>query len=536
MHTSEKTHRQMLPQSDALELVPADNPGVGTKRGTSAREQSRATGVQHGQGETAGGYSCPPRRHPNGKASADPMGERGLATPPAPAAAAPAVPVAERVLVVDRHGHPLMPCHPARARKLLRSGRARVRYLAPLVIRLVDREVQHSEVPGVELGVDPGSVKTGVSVFCVDEEGARHGLISFELEHRGQLIRKKMGQRAGYRRRRRSVNLRYRKPRFENRTKPKGGLAATNHHRVDNTMSMVTRLCRWAPVARVHQELVRFDTQQMENPEVSGVEYQQGTLAGFEVREYLLEKWERKCAYCGAEGVPLNLDHITPKSKGGTNRVSNLTLACVPCNQEKDDLELTAWLEKRFGPDAPAIAKRVLATAKAPLKDAAAVNSTRWALHQALKSTGLPVTTGSGGKTKWNRTRFGLSKSHVLDALCVGDTPGVVSYPEGVTMAKATGRGTYARTRPDAYGFPRLYLPRTKVHHGFATGDLVRAVVPKGKYQGTHVGRIAVRARGTFSLSSPAGKFTVSHRHCTVLQRADGWSWSRRLEEVPCTT
>ncbi|MHB1920119.1 MAG: RNA-guided endonuclease IscB, partial [Acidimicrobiales bacterium] len=273
------------------------------------------------------------------------MGERGLATPPA----APAVAVAERVLVVDRHGHPLMPCHPARARKLLRSGRARTCHRAPFVIRLVDREAKESEVPGVELGLDPGSKKTGVSVFRVDGEGARHGLCSFELEHRGQHIRKKMGQRAGYRRRRRTVNLRYRKPRFDNRTKPKGWLAPSLRHRVGNTMSMVTRLSRWAPVVGVHLELVRFDTQQMENPEVSGVEYQQGTLAGFEVREYLLAKWERRCAYCGAEGVPLNLDHITPKSKGGTNRVSNLALACVPCNQEKDNRELTGWLVQRFG-------------------------------------------------------------------------------------------------------------------------------------------------------------------------------------------
>ncbi|MHB1919686.1 MAG: RRXRR domain-containing protein, partial [Acidimicrobiales bacterium] len=215
---------------------------------------------------------------------------------------------------------PLMPCHPARARKLLRSGRARTCHRAPFVIRLVDREAKESEVPGVELGLDPGSKKTGVSVFQSTPAG-RVGLCSFELEHRGQHIRKKMGQRAGYRRRRRTVNLRYRKPRWANRhpeacascgrnarhgsryCRPCGGardfadngqrrtrLAPSLRHRVDNTMSMLTRLSRWAPVVGVHLELVRFDTQQMENPEVSGVEYQQGTLAGFEVREYLLAK------------------------------------------------------------------------------------------------------------------------------------------------------------------------------------------------------------------------------------------------------
>ena len=77
-------------------------------------------------------------------------------------------------------------------------------------------------------------------------------------------------------------------------------------------------------------ELVRFDMQQIENPEISGVEYSQGTLAGFEQREYLLEKWGRKCAYCDAKDVPLNLDHIHSRANGGSNRVSNMTMACIP--------------------------------------------------------------------------------------------------------------------------------------------------------------------------------------------------------------
>ncbi|MHB1848461.1 MAG: RRXRR domain-containing protein, partial [Acidimicrobiales bacterium] len=132
----------MLPQSDALESASADTLGGKDETGRGHRGDPE-TGVQHGQGETAGGHTRPPRRHPGGTASADPMGERGLATPPA----APAVAVAERVLVVDRHGHPLMPCHPARARKLLRSGRARTCHRAPFVIRLVDREAKESEVP-----------------------------------------------------------------------------------------------------------------------------------------------------------------------------------------------------------------------------------------------------------------------------------------------------------------------------------------------------------------------------------------------------
>ena len=268
--------------------------------------------------------------------------------------------------------------------------------------------------------------------------------------------------------------------------------------------------------------------QQMENHEISGTEYQQGTLAGCEVKEYLLEKWGRKCAYCGASGVGpksvlLEVEHIHPRSKGGSDRVSNLALACTPCNQAKDNRpveELLAHDPKRL--------KAVQAQAKAPLHDAAAVNTTRWALWRALSATGLPTEAASGGRTKWNRSRLGIPKSHTLDALCVGDASGVSSYPDRIITAKATGRGGYARTRPDRFGFPRLRFPRTKSLHGFTTGDLVRAVVPKGKRSGAHVGYAAVRSSGSLCVGDADG---ISYKHCLRLQRGDGWEIGAEKEE-----
>jgi hypothetical protein len=284
-------------------------------------------------------------------------------------------------------------------------------------------------------------------------------------------------------------------------------------------------------VVAIHQELVRFDMQQMENPEITGIEYQQGTLAGYEVRGYLLEKFDRTCAYCGAADVPLNIDHIYPRAKGGTNRVSNLTLACITCNQTKGSLPLETWLASKFGPtEAVIIAKRVLTRAKAPLKDAAAVNTTRWALYWSLREMGIPVFTGSGGRTKWNRSRFGVPKTHTLDALCVGEVSGIASWPSKVIVAKSSGRGKYARTIPDKFGFPRLTLPRTKQVHGFQTGDRVMAVVPSGKKSGTYVGRVSVRARGNFAVDTRYGKIDTSYKNCRLLQRSDGWSWSAQPE------
>ncbi|MEU7457182.1 RNA-guided endonuclease IscB [Streptosporangium roseum] len=430
------------------------------------------------------------------------------------------------VFVLDTHGHPLDPCHPARARRLLAAGRAVVVRHTPFVIRLKDRTVAGSTMQGVELGIDPGSKHTGIAAFS-ERGGSRIGLYALQLDHRGGQIRDKLASRAALRRGRRSRNLRYRAPRFNNRTRPQGWIAPSLRHRVDGTVSWVSRLSRWAPVTAVHVERVAFDTHLLSaGRPLEGVEYRYGTLHGYEVREYLLAKWGRACAYCGASGVPLNLDHIHPRSRGGSNRISNLCVACVGCNQAKNATPIEEFLTDR-----PVVLVKILQQSKAPLRDAAAVNATRWALWRALTATGLPVATASGGRTKWNRSRTGAAKSHTLDALHVGALDHVTGWPSMVLVIAATGRGTYARTRADRYGFPRLALPRTKQHHGFQTGDLVRAVVPTGKKAGVHTGRVAVRSTGNFNIRTRHGSVRgISHRHVRLLQRADGYGYTTHPE------
>ena len=519
----EKTHQRMLPQSAALELPSADNPGVGAKRGVRAEPSGSAAGRKHGQGETRAVH-LPSGRHPVLS-----NGHRRGSNP-----AAPAVRITPAyVSVLDKHGEPLMPCHPARARQLLHEGRAVVAHASPFVIRLKDRTVCDSVVEGVQVGIDPGSEHAGLSVFGFGATtgDARRGLFSVQIDHRGRQISKSLTGRAALRRGRRSRNLRYRAPRFLNRSKPKGWLAPSLRHRVEGVMSWVSKIRRWFPVTGFHQELVRFDMQQLETPEISGVEYQQGTLAGFEVREYLLAKWGRKCVYCdasgvGPTGVPLNIDHIHPRANGGSDRVSNLTLACIRCNQQKGAQDV-----RRFLASDPGRLARVLAHSKRPLKDATVVNSTRWALYRELTDTGLPVATGSGGLTKFNRTQNGLPKSHTLDSLSVGRVTGIAAYPAQAHIAKSTGRGKYQRTGINQYGFPTRTFSSMKTHFGFATGDLVTATIPTGKYTGTHTGRVMVRAKGRFDIRTSTGLAQgIHHKHCRLVQRADGWQHSRQGE------
>lgn len=436
------------------------------------------------------------------------------------------------VFVLDRHQKPLMPCSEKRARKLLERGRARVHRLMPFSIRLVDRTIHDSVLQPVIVKLDPGSKTTGIAVVrqseAVDEETGEvtttaYVLSLFELTHRGHQISEALTARRNMRRRRRG-NRRYRAPRFLNRTKPDGWIAPSLQHRVDTISSWVNRFQKLAPITGIAQELVRFDLQKMENLEINGVDYQQGTLAGYETREYLLNKWGRECAYCGAKNSPLQIEHITPKAKGGSHRVSNLTLACSDCNQQKGAQEINVFLAKD-----PQRLARIQAQAKRPLKDVAAVNTTRWTLFHALQSTGLPVTTGSGGLTKFNRVRLGIPKTHALDAACVGSIDALSNWEKPTLAMKATGRGSYQRTLLCAFGFPRGYLTRQKRIHGFQTGDRIKAEVTKGKKIGCYVGRVAVRASGSFNIQTAQGVIQgISYRHCQVIQRADGYGYSQR--------
>ena len=422
------------------------------------------------------------------------------------------------VFVLDQHKKPLMPCTEKRARQLLEHGRAVIHKMAPFTIRLKDRTAQQSTFQPLRIKFDPGSQTTGVAIIL---EGAKGPKVIFfgEIAHKAH-VKARLDARRAIRRGRRHRKTRYRKPRFQNRHRKAGWLPPSLEARVAQTLHALAKLRKLAPITDLSVEHVRFDTQKLENPEISGVEYQQGTLLGYEVREYLLEKWGRRCAYCGKTDVPLQVEHIVPKTRGGTNRISNLALACEPCNQRKG--KRTA---AEFGyPD-------IQAQAQKPLKDAAMVNATRWRLYTQLKATSLPVEGGSGGRTKQQRIALSFPKEHYYDALCVGiSTPKCfTALPAYVQVWAAQGRGNRQRCRTDPYGFPIRHLSRQKEHFGFQTGDLVTAVIPRGKYVGTWTGRATVKASGQILIATGTGTKgpTTHYKHCRVLQRGDGWQYTQ---------
>jgi 5-methylcytosine-specific restriction endonuclease McrA len=424
-----------------------------------------------------------------------------------------------RVFVLDKNLNPLDPCHPARARELLQKGRAKVFKRYPFTIVMQDRTVEESTVHPHRIKIDPGSKTTGIAV--VQEENGRV-TNALEISHRGQQIKDSLESRSSLRRGRRNRKTRYRKPRFLNRVRKAGWLPPSLESRIANIETWVRRIRKICPVTAISQELVRFDLQQLQNPEINGVEYQRGELFGFEVKEYLLAKWGRKCAYCSAENLPLEIEHIVAKSKGGSNRVTNLTLACRKCNETKGNLPVEQFLKKK-----PDLLSKILRQTKASLKDATAVNATRWKLYRRLQSTGLPVEVGTGSRTKFNRKTRGIGKHHWTDAACVGASTPERLLLQGVKPLKivAKGHGTRQRCRPDKYGFPARHAPKAKFFMGFVTGDMVKADILSGKYAGKYTGRIAIRFRPSFMLLLREKRFDVHPKYLRTIQRADGYEY-----------
>lgn len=439
------------------------------------------------------------------------------------------------VFVLSKNKKPLMPCSNKRARQLLERGRAVVARMYPFTIRLRDRST--GDVQPLRVKIDPGAKTTGLAVVREADCG-QHVLHLSELTHRGWKVRDSMGQRAAYRRRRRNSNLRHRAPRFDNRTKPAGWLPPSLRCRVDNVMAWVNRFRRLGPVSAISVERVKFDMQLMENPDISGVEYLQGSLFGYELKEYVLEKCNRTCQYCGglSKDPIFEIEHVVPRNpKAGTrgsNRLSNLTLGCRTCNLAKGNLQPQEWLENlsrshnQLDKRRAVGLERVLAGKRPSLAPAAAVNATRNALYFSLVATGLPIEAGTGGRTKYNRHRLQVPKAHCLDAACTGKTEELHGWNQPVLLVTAMGRGSYQRTRVDKYGFPRGHLMRQKGVHSFQTGDMVRAIVPKGKNAGVHVGRVAVRASGSFNLRTDERQLQgISHQYCRMVQRGDGYGY-----------
>ena len=372
--------------------------------------------------------------------------------------------IQNQVPVIDAEHRPLAPCSPRRARILVQQSMAHGRHRNGVYYLTLHRTIPQEYIQSADLMIDPGKSFTGLAIIRDDQHNNRTILFCATLRHRND-IQKRMTQRASFRRTRRG-RLRFRKPRFSNRRRSAGWLPPSLRSRLDNTLTWVYRLTGLIAIYDIHVETAQFDAQRLRNPEVHGIEYQQGPLYHTTLRAFVIHRDNSTCRYCGKKARPVELDHVVPRSLSGPNTPWNLVVACHKCNRRKDNKSLAEFLKRQQG-------------------------------HH--------VTEHDAAQTAANRQTLDVKKDHHIDAAVLGEPTTLRGVPNHILSIKAIGRGQRKRIMPDKSGTPRSqdwpnycrlspaerrkiptpgHKNRRKRIDGIGTGDLVQIQHASGTVRG----------------------------------------------------
>ena len=304
------------------------------------------------------------------------------------------------VYILNKHGKPLMPCSPCKARKLLRQGKAKVKRTEPFTIQLLYGSSGYTQ--DITLGIDAGSKHIGVSATTKKKE-----LYAADVEIRND-ITDKLSTRRQNRRSRRNRKTRYRKSKFQNRVKSKhkGWLAPSIESKINSHFRVVRDVYKMIPINRIVVETASFDIQKIQNPDISGVGYQKGDQLGFDnVREYVLWRDGHICQCCKGKSKDniLEVHHIESRKTGG-NSPSNLITLCRTCHAgyHKGTVKLPSKIKRGMS-----------------FRDSTFMGIMRWTFYNRLKEIYHNVYMTYGYVTKHNRIKNHLPKEHYIDAYCI---------------------------------------------------------------------------------------------------------------------
>ena len=370
--------------------------------------------------------------------------------------------------VLDQQGKPLMPTtRLGKVYRLLKTQKAHIVSYEPFTIQL-DYEPDTQVIQPMTLGVDSGAIHSGYSLTNEHRE-----YYSAEVIARND-ISNRLSDRHMYRRNRRSRKTRYRQPRFNNRkNKKKGWLPPSLEQKVAVQLNEIDHLHRYFPIETIIVEVVEFDIQKIKNPDISGIEYQQGTLQGYNVRNYLLEKHRRKCFYCGKTVSDFEIEHMLPKARGGSNRIDNLTLSCHDCNEKKGTLTAEEFIQQTLPAKKATTKLKQLPNEKRLFKYMAHMNATRWTLYNTIKERYPNVEMTYGYITKYNRIQAGLPKAHHIDAKCITGFATVPSMEQTVVKVKMRRHNRQLHRATFSKGHVRKAASLPTVIFGFQLYDLV---------------------------------------------------------------
>ena len=407
------------------------------------------------------------------------------------------------VYVLNKHGKPLMPCKPSKARKLLKQGKAKVVLKEPFTIQLIFGSSGYKQP--INLGVDTGSKFIGISATTEKQE-----LFSSEVELRNNIVQL-LSERRQYRRSRRYRKTRYRKPRFNNRvsSKKEGWLAPSVENKIQTHIKIIDKLHKILPITKIIVEVASFDIQKIKNPNIEGVEYQQGEQLGFwNVREYVFWRDNHTCQICKGKNKDnrLNVHHIESRQVGG-NAPNNLITLCETCHDKYHKGQIKTNLKRGQ-----------------KLKDATFMGIMRWTLYNRLKTIYPNINLTYGYITKNTRITNGLPKSHRVDALCVSGNP----------KAKQMGNCYYIKqVRKHNRQIHKAKILKGGIRKSNQAPYLVKGfrLFDKVKYKGQECFIFGRRSSGYFDIRKLDG--IVIHRsanckYLTLIRKSNTLLWERR--------
>lgn len=398
------------------------------------------------------------------------------------------------VYVINKHGQPLMPCSPRKARLLLKEGKAKVIQRMPFTIQLLYGSSGYKQP--ISLGIDAGTKHIGVSATTETRV-----LFETKVELRTD-IQNLLSTRRAFRRARRNRKTRYRKPRFLNRRRPSGWLAPSVQNKVDTHVKVIKRVAKILPISSVTVEVAQFDIQKIKNPDIVGEAYQQGEQLGFwNVREYVLFRDKHICQLCHGKSKDkiLNVHHIESRKTGGDSP-SNLITLCDTCHDKIHRDGLTHLFKRQ----------------RDSFRDASQMTVMRWFVYRGIQRVFPAAKLTYGYITKNTRITNGLEKSHMVDARCVSGNPNAKPPEITYLIKQVRGQNRQLHKATILKGGIRKANKAPRYMFGFQLFDKVR-------YNGQECFVFGRRASGYFDLRLLDGtkiSAGVSCKKLTLLERA----------------
>ena len=412
------------------------------------------------------------------------------------------------VYVLNKDGKPLMPTERhGKVRHLLDRGKAKVVRRTPFTIQLT-YDIPYEHTQPITLGVDAGSKTIGLSASTETKE-----LFAAEVKPRND-VAENLSTRREFRRARRNRKTRYRKPRFNNRTrsKHKGWLAPSVEVKIQEHITSILRVAKILPIAKVVVETAEFDLQLIKavqdgKPVPEGEDYQKGEMLGhYNVRQYVFWRDGYTCQHCGAhgEGVKLEAHHLESRKTGGNAPDVYRTL-CVRCHERVSKGTVVLKDAKR---------------GRRSTRDTAFMGIMRKTLIQRLRAAlGIPVVETRGYITKYVRDAHRLSKSHTTDALCIAGNPKAKRCDRVYTIRPVRHHNRQLHKATILKGGLRKPNQAPTYVKGYRLFDKVR-------YQGQECFVWGRRTSGSFLLRTISGKMTkdgVGYKRLTLLERSSNY-------------